>query len=194
MQHRLRRDAGVVEAASAGLVHLDDRGLLAELGGADGGVVAARTAADDDHVEGISHAFDSIRRALSCRASSRPGRCGIWIRAIALIMKKKSAPAPAISTVVPRPQSTRSPAISPSERGDQDDHQQRLEAEHRPVARPPHPPGHRRPSAPRRRGPRGAAPVLALLDPVAADPRHLDAGDQPTTPRSRSAPRSPRRS
>ena len=51
----LGRDAGVVEAAPARLVALDHRGLLAELGGADRGDVAARATADDDHVERIRH-------------------------------------------------------------------------------------------------------------------------------------------
>ena len=54
-QHRLGRDAGVVEAAPARLVALDDRGLLAELGGADRGHVAARAPADHDHIVRISH-------------------------------------------------------------------------------------------------------------------------------------------
>jgi hypothetical protein len=55
-QDRLRRDAGIVEAAPAGFVALDDRGLLAQLGGADGGYIAARAPADDDLVEGVGHA------------------------------------------------------------------------------------------------------------------------------------------
>ena len=41
-QHGLGGDAGVVEAAAADLVLLDDGGLHAELGGADRGHVAAR--------------------------------------------------------------------------------------------------------------------------------------------------------
>src|SRR6476620_2257024 len=56
-QHRLRRDAGVVEAAAAGFVALDDGRLLAQLRGADGGDVAARAPADDDLVEGFGHAY-----------------------------------------------------------------------------------------------------------------------------------------
>jgi hypothetical protein len=55
VQHRLRRDAGVVEASTARFVHLDDGGLLAELGGADGCVVAAGSAPDHDHFEGFGH-------------------------------------------------------------------------------------------------------------------------------------------
>src|SRR5215211_8885108 len=46
VEHRLRRDARVIEAPSAGLVRLHHRGLLAELGGTDRGVVAARAAPD----------------------------------------------------------------------------------------------------------------------------------------------------
>jgi len=55
-QDRLGWDAGVVEAAPAGFVALDDRGLLAQLRGADGGDVTARAPADDDLVEGVGHA------------------------------------------------------------------------------------------------------------------------------------------
>ncbi len=55
VEHRLRRDAGVVEAAAAGLVALDHRGLLAQLGGANRGDVAAGTAPDHDHVIRIGH-------------------------------------------------------------------------------------------------------------------------------------------
>ena len=55
VEHRLRGDAGVVEAAPARLVLLDDRRLQAQLGGPDRRHVAAGTAADHDHVVGISH-------------------------------------------------------------------------------------------------------------------------------------------
>ena len=79
VQHRLGRDAGVVEAAAAGLVALDDGGLLAELGGADRGDVAAGAAADHDHVVDRPSAFDSIRTGLGV---SRAARSGIWIRAM----------------------------------------------------------------------------------------------------------------
>ena len=51
-QDGLGGDAGVVEAAAADDVALDDGGLHAELGGADGGHVAARSRADDDAVVG----------------------------------------------------------------------------------------------------------------------------------------------
>ena len=67
VEHRLRRDAGVVEAAPARLVLLDDGRLQAELGGADRRDVPAGTTADHDYVEGFGHAFDSIE--------TPPGRC-----------------------------------------------------------------------------------------------------------------------
>ena len=51
-QDRLGRDARVVEAAPADRVLLHNRDLHAELGGADGGHVAARARADDDAVVG----------------------------------------------------------------------------------------------------------------------------------------------
>jgi hypothetical protein len=50
-QQRLGRDAPPVEANAAEIIALDDRGLEAELRGADGGNVAARPGADDDDVE-----------------------------------------------------------------------------------------------------------------------------------------------
>ena len=54
-QHGLGRNAGVVEAAAAGLVALDDGRLLAQLRGADRRDVAAGPTADHDHVVGIRH-------------------------------------------------------------------------------------------------------------------------------------------
>ena len=78
VQHRLRRDAGVVEAAPAGLVALDHGGLLAQLGGSNRRHVATGAASDHDHVVCRHTCFDSIGRG---RVS------GIWIRAIARIMK-----------------------------------------------------------------------------------------------------------
>ena len=60
VEHGLGRDAGVVEAAAAGLVALDHGGLLAELGGADRGDVAAGAASDHDHVVAGHRRFDSI--------------------------------------------------------------------------------------------------------------------------------------
>ena len=55
-QQRLGRDAAPVQADAAQLRLLHQRGLHAELRGADGGHVAARPAADHDHVKrGIVH-------------------------------------------------------------------------------------------------------------------------------------------
>jgi hypothetical protein len=70
-QHRLGRDAGDVEAAPADDVLLDDGGLHAELGGADGGDVATRARADDDAVVlGVSH-----EGAESNERVAAPGSC-----------------------------------------------------------------------------------------------------------------------
>ena len=54
-QQRLGRNAAPVEADAAEIGALDDRGLEAELRGADRGDVAARAGADDDDVEGFGH-------------------------------------------------------------------------------------------------------------------------------------------
>ena len=55
-QQRLGRDAAPVQANAAEIIAFDDRGLESELGGADGGDIAARSGADDDDVEiGLSH-------------------------------------------------------------------------------------------------------------------------------------------
>ena len=77
-EQRLRRDAGVVEAAAAGLVLLDDGRLQAELGGADRSVIAARSGADNDHVvlRGICHGGDSTGLAFA-----RPARASGSARA-----------------------------------------------------------------------------------------------------------------
>ncbi len=56
MQQRLGRDAADIEAGAAEGAALVDAGALeAQLAGADGGVVAAGAATDDDEVELISH-------------------------------------------------------------------------------------------------------------------------------------------
>src|SRR5581483_3085628 len=62
-QHRLGRDAGVVEAAPAELVALDDGGPPAELRGADRGHVAAGAGADHDRVVGaLGHRVVSLSK------------------------------------------------------------------------------------------------------------------------------------
>ena len=72
-QHGLGGNAGVVQAAPADEVGLDDGGLHAELRGADGGDVAARARADDDAVVGaLSHGESSL--------STRPG--SVWPRSV----------------------------------------------------------------------------------------------------------------
>ena len=53
-EKRFARDAADVEAGAAEFfIFFDDGGLESELGGADGGDIAARTGADDDDVEFI---------------------------------------------------------------------------------------------------------------------------------------------
>src|SRR2546426_834768 len=80
----------------AGLVLLDDRGLLAELCRSDRRHVASRPSADHDDVVG-SHRPERIREGLwggrrlpgqsrVGEAQSRGSRLGIWIRAIARTM------------------------------------------------------------------------------------------------------------
>ena len=72
-QHRLGGDAGVVQAASADRVLLDDGGVHPQLGGADRGDVAAWPGADHDAVKGLRrHRLVPIseRRARSEDASS----------------------------------------------------------------------------------------------------------------------------
>ncbi len=74
-QQRLGRDAAPVEADAAEMLALDDGGLEAELGGADGGDVAARPAADDDHVIDIRHG--PCTPAPDPRLAIRPVRAGV---------------------------------------------------------------------------------------------------------------------
>ena len=68
-QQRLGRDAAPVRADAAEEVALDDRGLEAELRGADRRHVAAGAGADDDDVEGgVGHRF----------SSNWPCLCPLW--------------------------------------------------------------------------------------------------------------------
>ena len=71
-------------------------------------------------------------------------RCdGIWIRAIALTMKKKKVPATASRPSVAANWATRRRLHGEAEDGAEDEEDEdQLEAEHRPVAGPPHAPGH----------------------------------------------------
>ena len=65
VEERLGRDAADVDAGAAErLVHLDADGVEAKLGGADGGNVSARAAADDDDVGWCvrSHGFQERER------------------------------------------------------------------------------------------------------------------------------------
>ena len=54
-EQRLGRDAAPVRADAAEIGFFHDRGLQPELRGADGGDIAARPRADDDHVVGLGH-------------------------------------------------------------------------------------------------------------------------------------------
>src|SRR6201996_371627 len=117
-EDRLRRDAGVVEAATARFVALDDGGLLAQLGGTDGGDITARATPDHDDIEALWHVYKSIEpptpgespetASLSGTLGRRAGYCcggrrsGIWVRALALPTHQKRTPA-----------TTRSPTLAP---------------------------------------------------------------------------------
>jgi hypothetical protein len=68
-QQRLGRDAAPVEADAAEIVALDDCRLEAELSGADGGDIAARTGADDHNVETCLSHLSSPACAACSRAS-----------------------------------------------------------------------------------------------------------------------------
>ena len=95
-QDRLGRDAGVVQAAPADPVGLDDRGLHAELRGADGGHVAARAGADDDAVVGaLRH---GRIEPIDVGAGRRRGRSGICRRAIGRTSFQNSQPSSPIAT------------------------------------------------------------------------------------------------
>src|SRR6185312_10018648 len=106
-QDRLRRDAGVVQAAAARLVALDHGGALSELGGADRGDVTARATPDHDDIEALWHRSESIEPPSSGGSPEirDPAYCrgvcsGIWIRAIAFTISQKSVPETASSATV----------------------------------------------------------------------------------------------
>ena len=78
-QDGLGGDAGVVEAAAADGVLLDHGGAHPELGGADGGDVAARSRADDDAVVGaLRHGREEASsQAADARFAQRRPRGGV---------------------------------------------------------------------------------------------------------------------
>src|SRR5205085_1115109 len=90
-QDRLGGNAGVVEAAPADDVLLDDGGLHAQLRGADRGDIPARTRADHDAIERIGHPDSAYRTSVGSHRA--PGRSGIWMRAMARTSFQKSGPA-----------------------------------------------------------------------------------------------------
>ena len=70
-QHRLGRDAAPVQADAAQAFTLDNGHLLAQLGRADGGHIAAGTRADHDHVEGLgSHGLPPLRKQFAIKLFS----------------------------------------------------------------------------------------------------------------------------
>ena len=78
-QQRLGRDAAPVKADAAEMFALDERGLQAELRRADGGDIAAGSAADDDDIVSVSaivHCTTSVTgfsiSALNAPSSSAP--------------------------------------------------------------------------------------------------------------------------
>src|SRR6202035_1677337 len=67
---RLGRNAAPVQANAAEVGFFHDRGLEAELCGANGGDVAAGTGADDDDVEGCVGHFQSLSNPRCNRVAS----------------------------------------------------------------------------------------------------------------------------
>ena len=136
-QHRLRRDAGLVQAAAADVVLLHHGRLQAELRGADRGHVAAGTRSDHDAVVFAAPASGRVRLSNERGSAARASGC---------------APSPSPGTrraFRRRPGSTTRISAEPMlarleqrQRREHDrDAEQRLHAEHRPVAAPPHAPG-----------------------------------------------------
>ena len=70
----LGRDAAPVEADAAEILALDDRGLEAELRGADGGDIAAGTGAEDDEIVSVRHYYLSFPQLLSAGRHRRARR------------------------------------------------------------------------------------------------------------------------
>ena len=133
-QHRLGRDARVVEAAAAHDVLLDDGGLHPQLRRADRGDVPAGAGPDDDAVVGaLGHGGDYTTGGRSGR------RSGIWSRASARTSFQNSQP-PSDRRGGEHERLEHALGEHRRDRRQRDlDAEQRLEAEHRPVLRLPHP-------------------------------------------------------
>jgi hypothetical protein len=67
-QQRLGGDAAPVEADAAEMLALDDGGLEAELGGPDGGDIAAGPGTDDDDVVSVRHLTPTSSPGSRCTA------------------------------------------------------------------------------------------------------------------------------
>ena len=184
-QHRLRRDAGVVEAAAADDVLLDDGGLHAELGRADRRHVPARPGSDDDAVVELS---GMVAVEASRPASGR--RAGSWIRAIARIRNQNSGPADAMIARHSSTAAARFDATMQAQRGEHDrDRRAAPRSRARPSSGTATCRSRRRPSARRRSAP-PVDGLLAVLDLVAADEQH-DVRERRARPRRSRRP-SPR--
>src|SRR5262249_31647698 len=114
VEQGLGRDAADVHADAAELLLLDDGDREAELGGADGADIAARSAAEDDDIVGIRHfrspwpggsrasASGSAGTARRWRRRSRGGRT-TWSRASGAAARWRRPPLPASAPCGPRP-------------------------------------------------------------------------------------------
>ena len=72
-EERLGRDAAPIEADAAQEFALDDRGLHAQLGGADGSGIAAGSAADDNKIElSVAHGCRSTYSSILSGSSISP--------------------------------------------------------------------------------------------------------------------------
>ena len=162
-QHRLGRDAGVVQAAPAELVALDHGRASSELGGAQRRHVTAWPRADDYAVVGaLGHAG---AQPIEAPSSARPPGC-----APSPARASRTASRPARSPPGTRPPPERR-GHRQRERGDEDlEGEQGLEAEHRPVAPACHPDREHHQHGRQQRRPRQRAAVAGeVVDGQRAD-------------------------
>ena len=162
---------------SSALLH--DRRLHAELGGADRRHVAAGAAPDHDHVVACPP-----RRGAYPPDLAGGRRSGIWMRASAFTRNQNSVPAaPMIASASDDGEHVL--GLDQEQRPDDDqEREQGLEAEHRPVARVPH----ARPPSQHQRRVRRACPTLRARCPAPRRrPRTATSVRQPPA-----APRPPR--
>ena len=192
-QHRLGRDAGVVQAAPADAVLLHDGGLHPELRGADRRHVAARPRADDD---AVVRALGHGRRTLAtvCSAGQRwPGGRHLHPRhrpgRASRTASRRTAMIATAQQRRPRRLRGHEQRAAPAQMIV--DAEQRLERQHRPVARAPHADGggeHHAAKTTRRE--RGSSPRTS--QPASAATMFADAEHQrrrPPRPSTRAAAR-----